>query len=71
MTFQIVRSSDADIYLGANVSKIQMPDRHEVWSTSPRTYVKNAIGVVQGLLEKDGEEVTLKSSVKTLFPSGY
>ena len=62
---------EPDIYLGANVSKIQMPDGSEVWSTSPRTYVKNAIGVVQRLLDEDGKEATLKSSVKTPFPSGY
>ena len=62
---------EPDMYLRANVSKIQMPDGHEVWSMSPRTYVKNAIGVVQRLLDEDGEEVTLKSSVKTPFPSGY
>jgi hypothetical protein len=36
-----------EIYLGANVAKIQLPDGREVWSTSPRTYVKNSILVVE------------------------
>ena len=36
-----------EIYLGANISKIQTPDGHEVWATSPCTYVKNSIQVVE------------------------
>jgi hypothetical protein len=36
-----------EIYLGANISKIQTPDGREVWATSPRTYVKNPIQVVE------------------------
>jgi hypothetical protein len=35
------------INLGANVSKMQLPDGREVWSTSPRTYVKNSILMVR------------------------
>jgi hypothetical protein len=31
-----------DIYLGANVLKMQLPDGREVWATLPRTYVKNS-----------------------------
>jgi hypothetical protein len=36
-----------EIYLGADVAKIQLPDGREVWSTSPWTYVKNSILVVE------------------------
>ena len=36
-----------EIYLGANISKIQTPDGREVWATSPCTYVKNSIQVVE------------------------
>jgi hypothetical protein len=36
-----------EIYLGANVAKIQLPDGRKVWSTSPRTYVKNSILIVE------------------------
>jgi hypothetical protein len=36
-----------EIYLGANVEKIQLPDGREVWSTSPQTYVKNSILVIE------------------------
>ena len=60
-----------EIYLGANVSKMQLPDGREVWSTSPRTYVKNSILVVERLLEEDGEGYVLKSNAKNPFPTGY
>jgi hypothetical protein len=36
-----------EIYLGANIAKMQLPDGREVWTTSPRTYVKNSILVVE------------------------
>ena len=48
------------IYLSANVSQIQLLDGHMVWSTSPRTYIKNAIQVVEWLLEEDGKGYVLK-----------
>jgi hypothetical protein len=44
-----------DIYLGSNVDRIQLSDGHEVWCTSPRDYVKNAISVVEHLFKEDGE----------------
>jgi hypothetical protein len=60
-----------DIYLGADVSLMQLPDGREVWTTSPRTYVKNSLIVVERLLEDDGEGYVLKSNVKNPFPTGY
>ena len=47
-----------EIYLGANISKIQTLDGCKVWATSPHTYVKNSIQVVDPLLEEDGEGFT-------------
>ena len=44
-----------EIYLGANVATFQLPDGREVWTTSPKTYVKNSILVVERLLEEDGK----------------
>jgi hypothetical protein len=46
---------EPDIYLGANVKKVQMPDGREVWASSPRDYVKNAIKTVERLFDEDGE----------------
>jgi hypothetical protein len=43
---------EPNIYLGANVEKLQMPDGREVWATSPCDYVKNAIKTVEGLLAR-------------------
>ena len=40
-----------DIYLGANITKLQMPDSREVWGSSSRDYVKNAIITVERLFE--------------------
>jgi hypothetical protein len=60
-----------EIYLGANVAKIQLPDGREVWSTSPRSYVKNSILVVERLLEEDNEGYVLKSNARNPFPTGY
>jgi hypothetical protein len=60
-----------DIYLGSNVDRIQLSDGREVWCTSPRDYVKNAISVVERLFEEDGEGYSLKNKVKNPFPSNY
>ena len=51
--------------------KIQLSDGHEVWATSLRDYVKNAIAVVKHLLDEDGEGYLLKNKVKNPFPSNY
>jgi hypothetical protein len=59
---------EPDIYLGANVEKVQMPDGREIWATSPCNYVKNAIKAVKGLLAEDGERNVLKKKVKNPFP---
>ncbi len=48
---------EPDIYLGANVKKLQMPDGRKVWATSPRDCIKNAIKTVEGLLVEDGEGI--------------
>jgi hypothetical protein len=62
---------EPEIYLGANVEKVQMLDGREVWATSPRDYVKNAIKIVESLLEEDGEGYVLKNKVKNPFPMNY
>ena len=63
---------EPDIYLGADVAKMmQMPDGHTIWTTSPRTYIKNAVQVVEQLFQEDGEGYTLKNWAKNPFPSGY
>ena len=60
-----------DIYLSANIMKVQMPDVHEVCDSSSRDYVKNAVITVDRIFEEDGEGYTLSNTVKSLLPSGY
>ena len=58
-----------EIYLGADISKMKLPDEREVWATSPRTYVINVIQVVELILVNDDKRFVLKSKVINLFPS--
>jgi hypothetical protein len=60
-----------DICLGANVAKIQMVDGCEVWSTSPRHYITNAIKVIERLLDEDQEGYALKSNVNNPISMNY
>ena len=60
-----------DIYIGANIMKVKMPDGREVKGSSSRYYVKNAIITVERLFEEDGEGYTLRNTVKAPFPLGY
>ena len=43
-----------DIYLVANIMKLQMSDGREVWGSSSRDYVKNEIITAERLFEEDG-----------------
>ena len=60
-----------DIYLGANIMKVQMLDGREVWGSSSREYLNNAIITVKRLLEEDGKGYTLRNTAKDPFPLGY
>jgi hypothetical protein len=52
------------IYLGANVSKMQLPDAREVWTALPMAYMKNSfVVVVEQLLSEDGDGYVLKSKI--------
>jgi hypothetical protein len=37
----------AEIYLSANISKVQLPDGREVWMTLPKAYIKNSLLLVE------------------------
>ena len=60
-----------DIYLSINILKVQMPDGRELWGSSSRDYVKNAVITVECLFEEDGEGYTLRNTLKSPFLSGY
>eukprot|EP00957_Ditylum_brightwellii_P150858 11487110-Ditylum_brightwellii.AAC.1 len=56
-------------YLGTDIEKIQAADERMVWSTSPHSYIKNAIRVVEDLFAEDGFDDCLKK--KTNPRAGY
>ena len=63
---------EPDIYLGANIDRLQLPNGRSEWSMSSRTYIKNALKVVEVLLqEEEDSEAKLKSTARNPFPSGY
>ena len=70
-TILYCKRRNPEIYSGANISCFQSPNGCKVWSTSPKTYVKNSIQVIGHLLTEDGHGHVLKSNVKNPFPTGY
>ena len=60
-----------EIYLGADLSMMQLPDGQEVWMMLPKTYVKNSILVVEKLLIEDGKGYVFKANAHNPFPTGY
>jgi hypothetical protein len=54
-------NKEPEIYLGAKIEKVQMPDGREVWASSPCDYVKNDIKTIESLFEEDGEGCVLKN----------
>jgi hypothetical protein len=62
---------EPDLYLGANIEKVQLPDGRSEWAMTSRTYVKNAVKIVENLLAEDGDETRMRFAAKNPFPSGY
>jgi hypothetical protein len=61
---------EPDIYLRANMEKVQMLDGKVEWSMGSKTYAKNAIRVVVALITEDHPEAKSKSKARSPFPSG-
>ena len=62
---------EPDIYLGANMEKVQLPNGKLEWSMGSKTYVKNAVKVVEALITEDDPMAALKTTARNPFPSGY
>ncbi|KAI2490693.1 Reverse transcriptase (RNA-dependent DNA polymerase) [Fragilaria crotonensis] len=60
---------EPDIYLGANMEKVQLPNGKVEWAMGSKTYVKNAIKVVEALIAEDDPEAKLKSTARNPFPA--
>ena len=62
---------EPDIYLGADMEKVQLSNGRVKWAMSSRTYVKNAVKVVESLIVEDDPEARLKTTARNPFPTGY
>ena len=62
---------EPDIYLGANMEKVQLPNGRVEWAMGSKAFIKNAIKVVEALIAKDDPEAKLKTTARNPFPSGY
>jgi hypothetical protein len=52
------------------MEKVQLPNGKVKWSMGSKTYVKNAIRVVEALIMEDDPEAKLNSTTRNPFPSG-
>ena len=74
LTIIIIKPGSRDAperYLGADVAKVQTGGGQEVWSTSSKSYVQNAVKIVENLLKEDGLELRSPAKTKNPFPTNY
>ena len=71
--FQMKEGSigDPDLYLGAKLRKISLPNGVQAWSTSPSKYVQEAVKNVSTHLYKEYEGRKLVKRASAPFPRGY
>ena len=62
---------EPELYLGANMEKVQLPNGKVEWSMGSQTYVMKAVRVVESLIAEDDPEAKLKSTARNSFPTGY
>ena len=62
---------EPDIYLDADMEKVQLPSAKVEWAMGSRTYFKNAVNVVESLIAEDDPEAKLKSTARNPFPTSY
>jgi hypothetical protein len=60
-----------DVYLRANMEKVQLPSGRVEWALGSQSYVENAVNVVEALLTKNDPMARLKTTAQNPFPSGY
>ena len=60
---------DPDLYLGAKLRKMELPNGNYAWTQSPAQYVKESVRCVEDWLSKHG--LRLASHAKTPLPSSY
>jgi hypothetical protein len=60
-----------EVYLGATIEKIETKEGVPCWAMSPETYMRNAIKIVEALLEEDGDDKRMRTTARTPFPTNY
>ena len=61
-----------DVYLRANMEKEQLPSGRVVLTIDSKCYVRNAVKLVEALLDENNPEARLKkTTARNPFPSGY
>jgi len=58
-------------YLGANISKFQLPDGSEAWSALARDYIKTAVRNLEEVLSRDNVPSKLRNKVDRPLPITY
>ena len=58
-------------YLGAQIYKHNLPDGNWAWGMSSEKYVTNAVKIVEGLLQEDGDGHHLKTTARVPVPTSY
>ena len=58
-------------YLGANVTRWQLPDGRVCWATSSDDYVKNAVKIVKQQVTKEGTQWRLGKTAERPMPEKY
>jgi hypothetical protein len=53
------------------MEKVQLPSGKVEWAMGSKTYVRNAVKVVEALIAEDDPEAKLKTTARNPFPSGY
>ena len=48
-----------NIYLGANIEKVHLPDGSSEWAITSHMHVQNAVKVVENLLAKDNDKTQM------------
>jgi hypothetical protein len=61
---------EPDIYLGADMEMVQLPNGKVEWAMGSKTYVKNAFKVVEALIAECDPEAKLKTTARNPFSSG-
>jgi len=58
-------------YLGANISKYQLPSGLEAWLASAQDYVKNSVRNIEEVLSQDSPPSKLCNRIDRLLPISY